>query len=155
MRLLVLGCRGLVGRHLAESADGRGHARRGLDHDDGGDLRDPARLRASAEIAAGEIGGLDWVVNLAAMTAVDACETDRDTALAANAEGAGNAARVAGDLGARLLQVSTDYVFDGESSIPYAEDAPRRPISVYGESKSAGRLRCAAAQFTAPTTSLT
>ena len=76
----------------------------------------------------------DVIVNCAAYVDVEGCETDRERAFAVNAEGVRNLAAT----GARLVQISTDYVFDGTSHVPYAEDAATNPINVYGESKLAG-----------------
>jgi dTDP-4-dehydrorhamnose reductase len=81
------------------------------------------------------------VLNCAAHTKVDACETEVERAFAVNAEGAGNAAAAAESVGARLVHVSTDYVFDGTAREPYKEDAPTAPLSVYGKSKLEGERR--------------
>ena len=79
----------------------------------------------------------DVVVNCAAMTQVDACETDRDPCWKVNASAVEGLAHCCKDHGARLVQISTDFVFDGESG-PYREDARPNPISYYGRSKLAG-----------------
>lgn len=78
------------------------------------------------------------VVNCAAFTDVDACESEPERAFAVNARGAGHVARAAEHAGGRVFYISTDYVFDGEKREPYCEDDPTRPISVYGRSKLAG-----------------
>lgn len=80
------------------------------------------------------------VINSAAMTNVDACETRRDEALAANASGPRHLAEVCVRLGARLVHVSTDYVFPGDEQQPgpYVEDAPVRPVNYYGWTKLQG-----------------
>jgi dTDP-4-dehydrorhamnose reductase len=80
----------------------------------------------------------DVVVNTAAMHHVENCERDPQQAYAVNAVGAGNLARVTRDLGAVLIHISTDYVFDGEKQSPYLEDDLPLPLSVYGNSKLAG-----------------
>jgi dTDP-4-dehydrorhamnose reductase len=80
----------------------------------------------------------DAIVNLAAFTRVDVCETDEQTAFRVNALGPQSLALAARETGAMLLHVSTDYVFDGEKDSPYNETDPPRPISVYGRSKLAG-----------------
>ena len=78
------------------------------------------------------------VVNAAAYTAVDAAERERDLAFAVNRDGPAALAEACAEIGASLVQLSTDYVFDGEKHGPYEEDDPIHPLSVYGESKSAG-----------------
>jgi dTDP-4-dehydrorhamnose reductase len=83
----------------------------------------------------------DWIVLSAAYTDVDGCESHQDLAFAVNATGAANVARAAKEAGARLLHVSTDYVFDGASATPYEADHPRAPRSVYGRSKAEGEER--------------
>ena len=84
------------------------------------------------------VSGHDVIVNCAAYTKVDDAETHEDLAYAINATGAANLARAAAANGARLVQVSTDYVFDGTATTPYPEDAQRRPVSAYGRTKAAG-----------------
>jgi dTDP-4-dehydrorhamnose reductase len=78
------------------------------------------------------------VVNCAAYTAVDAAEDDEAQATAVNGTGAGNVARWCAENGARLIHISTDYVFSGEADSPYEVDHPRKPQSAYGRSKAAG-----------------
>lgn len=80
----------------------------------------------------------DVVVNCAAWTAVDACESDPDRAQLENADAVGFLAEACATVGARLLHVSTDYVFDGTKSAPYVESDATNPMSVYGRSKLAG-----------------
>jgi dTDP-4-dehydrorhamnose reductase len=87
----------------------------------------------------------DVVANAAAYTAVDACETDFDAATAANALGPERLARACAESGARFVHVSTDYVFDGAASEPYAEDHPTAPTTAYGRSKLDGEQRVLAA----------
>jgi dTDP-4-dehydrorhamnose reductase len=84
------------------------------------------------------ITDLDVVVNAAAYTAVDDAETHVDGAFLINEQGPKNLAIAARNVGARLIHVSTDYVFDGTATTPYAEDTVRNPSSVYGRSKAAG-----------------
>lgn len=78
------------------------------------------------------------VINAAAYTDVDGCEANRELAMRVNGEGVANLARVSGEIGAKLVQISTDYIFDGGKGSPYLEDDPPRPLSVYGESKLLG-----------------
>lgn len=97
------------------------------------DLSDPAQAKARVAEARPSI-----VINAAAYTAVDAAERERDLAFAVNRDGPAALAEACGDIGASLVQLSTDYVFDGEKQAPYEEDDPIHPLSVYGESKAAG-----------------
>jgi|HubBroStandDraft_1064217.scaffolds.fasta_scaffold00013_39 dTDP-4-dehydrorhamnose reductase len=80
----------------------------------------------------------DVVINTAAMHHVENCERDPERAYAVNALGAWNLAKVTQDLGAVLIHVSTDYVFDGRKASPYTEDDLPLPLNVYGNSKLAG-----------------
>ena len=81
------------------------------------------------------------VINCAAYTDVDGCETNMDTAMQVNGEGVAYLAMVTRELGARLVQISTDYVFDGRSPSPYREGDATNPINAYGRSKLAGENR--------------
>lgn len=102
-----------------------------VDHDiQEGDIRDLDGLVAFFREARP-----DLVVHGAAMTDVDGCERDRETAYAVNGLGARNAAIAASECDARLIHVSTDFVFDGAKGEPYLEYDETRPLSVYGDSK--------------------
>lgn len=85
------------------------------------------------------------VLNAAAMTNVDACETERDLARTVNADAAGALARACTDTGARLVHISTDYVFSGKAREPYDEDAVPQPLSWYGQTKLEGEEQVLAA----------
>ena len=80
----------------------------------------------------------DWIINCAGYTQVDRAESEPDAAQRVNAVGPANLARAAQEAGARLLHISTDYVFDGRATRPYREDDPVGPLNVYGRSKLAG-----------------
>lgn len=95
------------------------------------DIRDPGAC-------VGVVAGHDFVVNVAAWTAVDEAESHEPAAFAVNAVGAANLARACSAAGVPMLQVSTDYVFAGDATSPYAEDAPLAPRSAYGRTKAAG-----------------
>jgi len=131
-RWLVAGCDGMLGQDLVavlhESPDA--HEVTAVDRDVL-DIVDPAECLAA-------VVGHDVVVNVAAWTAVDDAETHEAQAFSANAVGAANLARACSAAGARMLQVSTDYVFDGDATGPYAEEAPLAPRSAYGRTKAAG-----------------
>lgn len=85
----------------------------------------------------------DWVVNAAAYTSVDKAESEADIARLVNAEGAANLARAAKACGGRMVQVSTDFVFDGLKSSPYTADDRVCPTGVYGQTKLEGELAVA------------
>jgi dTDP-4-dehydrorhamnose reductase len=134
-RYLVTGARGMLGTDLLEALFGRDVTvlgRADLDVTD----RD-------AVFAA--VQGHDVVINAAAYTAVDAAETDEEAALAVNGIAAGLLADATASVGARLVQVSTDYVFDGGADQPYPEDAPLAPVSAYGRTKAEGEKLALAA----------
>jgi len=82
----------------------------------------------------------DWIINAAAYTAVDKAESESKNAFLINRDGAENLARAAESCGARMVQVSTDYVFDGNQGRPYKAEDPVNPINVYGESKLGGEI---------------
>ncbi len=128
MRVLVAGGRGMLGSDLVRVLDGHdvaapGHAEL--------DITDPDAVRAAA-------AGRDLVINAAAYTKVDDAESHESEALAVNATGAGVLAAAAAEVGARFVHVSTDYVFDGTATSPYAEDAPLAPLGAYGRTKAEG-----------------
>ena len=79
-----------------------------------------------------------YIVNCAAYTAVDKAETDVEKAYLVNEKAVGNIATVAKQEGAKVIHISTDFVFDGRSGIPYTENMEPRPLSVYGQSKWKG-----------------
>jgi dTDP-4-dehydrorhamnose reductase len=94
-------------------------------------------------LAAIEAARPDVVVNAAAYTAVDRAESEEDLAVRVNGEGAGHVAEAAARIGAQLLHLSTDYVFDGELNRPYREDDLTGPTGAYGRSKLVGEERVA------------
>jgi dTDP-4-dehydrorhamnose reductase len=100
------------------------------------DLGDADALRAS--LGAHEF---DFLINTAAFTNVDGCEKEPEQAFAINAEAPRVLAEICSAKRAKLIHISTDYVFDGSASAPYREEDPAEPISVYGESKREGERR--------------
>jgi dTDP-4-dehydrorhamnose reductase len=131
----LIGDKGMLGTELSRVLDQRGLAHTGTDREV--DIADPAALRRFAEQQAKKTP-FTWLVNCAAYTAVDNAEDDRDACCRLNVEGPGNIARPAGEIGARVLHVSTDYVFNGKGTRPYREDDPTDPVGVYGLSKRDG-----------------
>jgi dTDP-4-dehydrorhamnose reductase len=83
----------------------------------------------------------DYCVNCAAYTAVDKAESEKELAFLINGEAPGELAAICKEYNTRFVHISTDYVFDGRSSVPYKEDAPTHPESVYGASKLDGEQR--------------
>jgi dTDP-4-dehydrorhamnose reductase len=138
LKALVVGAGGQVGGELiAEIPDGFTTAAFGRS---GLDLTDEAAVR---EVVGRERP--DIILNAAGYTRVDRAEEEADAAFAVNAEGAERLAREAERVGARLIHLSTDYVFDGARGVPYGPDDPPAPLSVYGASKLEGERRALAA----------
>jgi len=131
MKIAILGAGGRLGSALMREYRGKFDVT-GFNHAQL-DLSDHARLRE-------KLGTLDvdLVINAAAFTNVDLCETQREEAFRINAEAPRVLAEICRDKNAKLIHFSTDYVFDGEKREPYGESDEARPISVYGESKRAG-----------------
>ncbi len=139
MRLLVVGAAGMLGHALVPVARAAGHEV--IERDiDSIDITDAA---GTAEIVAADAP--DAVINCAAWTDVDGAEEHEDRALLVNGTGAGNLAVAARQAGARIVQLSTDYVFPGDGREPYVESDPTGPRSAYGRTKLAGELAVAAA----------
>ncbi len=131
MKTLITGAGGQVGRMLLETCP------------------DTVEIVACAhaDLDIGEVTAVserirrdrpDVIINAAAYTAVDRAESEPQAARRINAEGPGYLARAARDIGARLVHLSTDFVFDGRASSPYRPEAPTGPLSVYGLTKRDG-----------------
>ncbi len=131
-RWLVTGAGGMLGTDLIAALTSRGEPVTGMDRASL-DVTD-----ASAVTGAIVRGRPDVVVNCAAWTAVDDAEASEEQALAINAGGAANLAAASAGVGARLVQISTDYVFPGDAGLPYAEDDVPAPRTAYGRTKLAG-----------------
>lgn len=135
MRVLVTGGAGQLARAIQQAWQG---------HD--------LTLMGSAELDLGSRDSIreavqrvrpQVVVNAGAFTLVDRCESEPDRALAVNADGVGHLADACEALGGLLIQISTDYVFDGTGTRPYREDDPTHPVSVYGRTKLEGERQAA------------
>jgi dTDP-4-dehydrorhamnose reductase len=132
VKVLVSGAGGQLGLELAEILPGRGHETVALGRAEL-DVADPDAVEDALKIHSP-----DLVVNAAAYTNVDGCETETDIAYAVNALGPRNLAQACERLGCELLHVSTNYVFDGEAQRPYESFDSPAPISAYGRTKLAG-----------------
>ena len=131
MKVMVTGAKGMLGSQLCSALAAR-HEVRGVDIEDF-DITDQAEVRAAVEASHPEL-----VVHCAAWTDVDGCERDPARAFLHNARGTWNVADACSGIGAMLVYVSTDFVFDGEKGGPYTEFDHPNPLSVYGASKLAG-----------------
>lgn len=129
MHWTIIGAAGMLGTDLSEMVAERGYEVVAIDRPDI-DITDPQSV--------GELGQTDVIVNCAAYTAVDPAEEHEADAFMVNAVGPQLLARRAAELGARLVHISTDYVFGGDAESPYGEYAPISPKSAYGRTKAAG-----------------
>lgn len=129
-RIVIIGAGGLLGRVLTDQARRGGREVVPLTSSEC-DITDAAAVRRNVAAA-------DVVMNCAAYTQVDAAETDEARAHAVNAVGPGNLARACAEVGADLVHVSTDYVFNGAGRTPYEVDDATAPLNVYGRTKLAG-----------------
>jgi dTDP-4-dehydrorhamnose reductase len=133
MKVLILGATGLLGKALVHEWTGdevRAMGSRDLD------IRDSARVN-------NVVGKFrpDWIVLAAAYTDVDGCESHSELAFSVNRDGAVNVAEATRPVGAKLIFLSSDYVFDGKKTAPYEVDDKRNPQSVYGRSKAEAEIR--------------
>ena len=133
MRVLILGATGLLGKALVREWNGDEVEAMGSRD---GDIRDSAKVREIVESA-----HPDWIVLAAAYTDVDGCESHRELAFSVNRDGAVSVAEAARQTGARLIFLSSDYVFDGKKTSPYEVDDKRNPQSVYGHSKAEAEIK--------------
>ena len=139
MKVLVTGAGGLVGRAVGEHCRGLGDEVFLCQHNDL-DITDPRAVRETIREAKPDV-----VINCAAWTNVDACESDPDRAFAANATGPGMLAEACKEADCRFITISTDYVFDGEKRGFYTQEDEPNPQSVYAASKLEGERLAAAA----------
>ena len=133
MRVTIFGASGLLGKALMR--EWRGDSVAGLSSRDV-DIRDENRVQALVQQQSP-----DWIVLAAAYTDVDGCESNPDLAFAVNRDGAVSVAKAAKLAGARLLFLSSDYVFDGKKTAPYETGDARNPQSVYGRSKAEAEIK--------------
>lgn len=139
MRIVVLGAGGMLGQEVVAAANLAGHEALGYGRYEV-DVTDRDRV-----VARLDLDRPDAVINCAAWTDVDGAEDDPEAVMAVNRDGAGIVAAATAAVGARVVYVSSDYVFDGRKGSDYVETDPVGPISVYGMSKLAGEEATAAA----------
>jgi dTDP-4-dehydrorhamnose reductase len=129
----LIGNKGMLGTELSMLLEKSGISFVGTDCEV--DITDLAALKQFAEKQS-----ISWIINCAGYTAVEKAEDDAETCRRLNTQGAGNIAACAKSLGAQLIHISTDYVFDGISKRPYREDDATNPIGVYGLTKRDGEF---------------
>jgi dTDP-4-dehydrorhamnose reductase len=133
MKVMILGATGLLGQALMREWTGDDVEGFGVEDVD---IRNARKVREVATKSQPE-----WVVLAAAYTDVDGCESNRELAFSVNRDGAVNVAEAAKRVGAKLMFLSSDYVFDGKKTSPYEVDDPRNPQSVYGRTKAEAEVR--------------
>jgi dTDP-4-dehydrorhamnose reductase len=134
----LVGNKGMLGTQLALALEAAGIEYFGSD-------REVSILDSTAIDAFARGKALTWIVNCAAYTAVEKAEDEVELCTRLNVEGPEKLAILARSMGARILHISTDYVFDGSGARPYREDDPVAPTGVYGRTKAAGEARVRAA----------
>lgn len=143
----LIGCNGMLGREVARQLKENNLSFVGTDKEV--DITNPDALDAYQKNVMTSFYSLDsklpeseksisWIINCSAYTNVDKAEEDTELAAKLNAEGPLNIARVARKLGAKLIHISTDYVFGGDGNTPYTENMPKNPLGVYGKTKADG-----------------
>jgi dTDP-4-dehydrorhamnose reductase len=131
MRVVVIGSKGMLGREVMKVIGDIGYEVIGYDLPE---------LDITRMVGDEIVGGVDWVINCAAYTAVDKAEEEVTKAFEVNAVGAGKVARMCRDRGMKLMHVSTDYVFDGKKGVAYLEEDITNPVNIYGLSKRRGEV---------------
>ena len=136
-KVLLTGCNGQLGRAIQnEYGDSVSFIKTDMIEAEGIVTLDISDIDAVMSMAKSERP--DVIINCAAFTNVDGCETNEDAAYKANAIGPRNLAIAASEVGAKLIHISTDYVFEGNGSRPYLEFDTPNPVSAYGRTKLAG-----------------
>lgn len=140
MKVLVTGSSGQLGREIRRHAADSGHEYIFTDvrTSEKEDWICPLDITDEESVMGAVASDIDVIINCAAFTDVNRAESDPDAAFKVNALAPANLAKAALKADALLIHISTDYVFDGDSSMPYVEDAQASPCNVYGKSKLAG-----------------
>jgi len=130
----IIGNKGMLGTELSLLLEKSGFSFIGTDREV--DITDPAALENFTQTHP-----ISWIINCAAYTAVDKAEDDKENSRLLNTEGPRNIAAQANKIGARLIHLSTDYVFNGRGDKPYKEEDATDPIGVYGLTKRDGEVK--------------
>lgn len=128
----LIGCKGMLGTEIARQLKNSNIDYIGTDID-----VDITKLEVLEDFA-NKNPKIDWIINCSAYTAVDKAEDDKDFANLLNNIGPKNISSVAKKINAKMIHISTDYVFDGTETTPYTEDMDVKPIGVYGQTKADG-----------------
>lgn len=128
----LIGCKGMLGTEVARQLKNNNIDYIGTDID-----VDITKLEVLEDFA-NKNSKIDWIINCSAYTAVDKAEDDKDFAALLNNIGPKNISSVAKKINAKMIHISTDYVFDGTGNVPYTEDMDVKPIGVYGQTKADG-----------------
>ena len=134
MKVAIIGGNGQLGQDVSSAFSDEGHAVTSLTHQDV-EVSSLASVRESLDALRPEL-----VVNTSAFHHVEKCEADPAHAFAINGIGARNLAQITQEMGATLMHISTDYVFDGRKNAPYTEDDSPAPLNAYGNTKLSGEL---------------
>ncbi len=142
----LIGCKGMLGSEVAKQLDEKKLPWIGTDREvditDSQALVDFTNKIETAAYFPSDLRRSDrkiqWIINCSAYTNVDKAEEETELAEKLNAQGPLNIARTARSIGAKLIHISTDYVFGGNGTEPYTEDMPKNPLGVYGKTKAAG-----------------
>ena len=132
----LIGCKGMLGTEVSNQLDKNNFSWIGTDREV--DITNYESLEDFANKNSSSDNKIDWIINCAAYTAVDKAEEDVEMAQKLNAFGPKNIATLCKNIGAKMIHISTDYVFDGTASEPYTEEFPYKPLGVYGVTKAEG-----------------
>ena len=132
----LIGCKGMLGTEVSNQLDKNNFSWIGTDREV--DITNYESLEDFANKNSSSDNKINWIINCAAYTAVDKAEEDVEMAQKLNAFGPKNIATLCKNIGAKMIHISTDYVFDGTASEPYTEEFPYKPLGVYGVTKAEG-----------------
>ena len=132
----LIGCKGMLGTEVSNQLDKNNFSWIGTDREV--DITNYESLEDFANKNSSSDNKINWIINCAAYTAVDKAEEDVEMAQKLNALGPKNIATLCKNIGAKMIHISTDYVFDGTASEPYTEEIPYKPLGVYGVTKADG-----------------